>query len=408
MSDQKKQFNILVFHRTGFSYGSTEKLMRQMSKILSQSFKVFFVAGGLVNETEKKALEALGITVISVSSKKQQDREPYKLLNMEPPIKEIIKKYNITCIFTDVFAHYQFPINSVPASIPFVLISPFGHFTTNGNVALAYVSGKINTQRVINRGAKAKILFNPLEDFSQTVWQKPAVGERIVFGRIGRDDDAIFDPIALRAFKKLEEIYPNEVKYIVVNPPPMWKKMAVELGVRNMETRPPILDREGLCNFYKEIDVLAHARKDGETVGMAIAEAMLAGNPILTHKSHFHNEHFEILNPAYALWAEVGDVEKYFENMEWMVKNKNKIRSMGLLARQKALEIFSLETQTPKILADFKAACQKNYNDTPWGRIKGYIRLYLENFKALPFLIGKNLTYHFPYFYKTLRKFYYK
>ena len=104
---------------------------------------------------------------------------------------------------------------------------------------------------------------------------------------------------------------------------------------------------------------MADARKDGETVGIAIAEAMLAGNPILTHKSFVHNDHLDLLDLLFARWCEAGDVDAYFENMKWVVEHKDQIRSMGQLARSRALEIFGMEKWSKKINADFAAACQR-------------------------------------------------
>jgi glycosyltransferase involved in cell wall biosynthesis len=403
--------NILIFDEIGFFYGSLEKLERQMAEILSKEFNIFFACGRAeeIDQQEKQKLESFGIKVIPFEYKYKQSREPHKLVLMTPGINELLSKYNIHCVYLSAFAHYQFPINSIPASIPLVLISPFGHYSTNGNVVKSYVSGKENTERIKRRGVKnVEVFFNPLEDFSQEFLYKPEVKEQVVFGRIGRGEDSIFDPVALLAFKKLQENFPNAAKYIVVNPPPKWKEMAESLNIKNMEFRPAITDRKTLSEFYYEIDVLAHARKDGETVGMAIAEAMLAGNPILTHKSHFHNDHFNILDSTYALWCEADDVNKYFENMKWMIEHKEQIRAMGQLARKKALEIFSLKAQAPKIISDFKEACTHYYHNTFFGKTKGYVKLYWENLKAMPFYLGKKLTYIFPGLYKFARKFYYK
>ena len=405
----QKKYNILIFHRSGFSYGSTEKLMRQVAKILSSKFNVFFAYSGPTDEQEKIVLDKLGIRTIFFDYKYKQVREPFGLIGMQPDLKEIIKNHHIHCIFTDVYAHYQFPINSVPASIPIILISPFGHYCSNGNVAKTYVSGKENYQRLLKRGIKtAELFFNPLENFLPEFLRKDPIGDVITFGRIGRGDDSIFDPIALTAFKKLEDEYQNRVKYIVVNPPPAWKKLSERLGVKNQELRDPITDPEILSKFYQEIDVLAHARKDGETVGIAIAEAMMAGNPILTHRSHFHNDHFDILDPSYSLWSEADDVQKYFENMKWMVEHKDQIREMGQLARKRALEVFGMDTQAPKIIETFTNACRRYYHKSFFGRLKGYILLTWENLKAMPFFLGKLLTYKFPSLYKKLRRLYYE
>lgn len=401
--------NVLIFDEQGFFYGSTQKLERQMAKILAKAFKVYFAGGPITDPVLAAELKLHQIDVVPFTYSAKQAREPFRLYNMQPKLLEIIRQYNIHCIYTPVYGHYQFPLNSVPASIPFVLISPFGHFATNGNVPKIYVSGKSNAERLHKRGVKnVELFFNPLEDYPQEILQKPPLGEKIVFGRIGRGEDGIFDPIALKAFKKLEDAFPSSVKYLVVNPPPAWEKMAKDLAIKNMEFLPAINDSSRLAAFYRQIDVLAHARKDGETVGMAIAEAMLAGNPILTHRSSYHNEHFDILDPAFALWADIDDSEKYFQNMKWMIEHREKIREMGRLARAKALEIFGMENQTPKIIASFQEACQHYYHDSFLGRLKGYAILYWQNLKSMPFLLGKIISLKFPKAYSFLRGLYYE
>ncbi len=399
--------NILIFDEQGYFYGSTQKLLRQMAKILSKDFNVFFAGGPVSDSALAGDLVKSGVNIVEFNFKRKQLKEPHKLLGMMPGILRILKQYNIQCVYTTVYAHYQFPINTIPASIPLVLISPFGHFANNGNVPLVYVSGKENAERIKARGVSGvKLFFNPLEDFEEKYLQKKPIGEQLLFGRIGRSDDNIFDPIALKAFKKLEDKYTSKVKYIVVNPPPMWLALAEKLGVKNIEYRNAITETEGLGKFYNEIDVLAHARKDGETVGMAIGEAMLAGDPILTHKSHFHNDHFDILDASYSLWAEVDNVDQYFKNMEWMLEHKNEIRHMGKLARARALEIFGIENQSKKIIADFREACSKYYGNSTLGNVKGYLILYWNNLLAFPFFVGKQVTYLLPSLYKVLRKFY--
>ncbi len=175
-----------------------------------------------------------------------------------------------------------------------------------------------------------------------------------------------------------------------------------------MEFRGHITDLKELYKFYQEIDVFAHARIDGETVGNAIGEAMLSSNPILTHKSHFHNDHLDLLNETYARWCEADDAEEYFKNMKWMVDNKAKIRGMGQLARQSSLRIFGLQSWKEKIIRDFSAACEHCYNDSFFGKVKGYTILYWQNLKAMPFLLGKLITYKLPSLYKKIRKFYYE
>lgn len=402
------KYNLLIFNENGMFYGSTEKLCQLLAKHLSQYFNVFFAYGTKNPEYNKNYFTGSQVTLVPFSYDSRQKHEPHNLVNMRPSLMEIINKYNIHCVYTPVFAHYQFPMNKLPASLPMVLVSPFGHYASNGGVQKVYVSGKDNLARVQKKiGDRAVLDWHPLEDFKAEDRIKQPVGEQIVFGRLGRGDDDIFDPIAVKAFKKLEDKYGEKVKYLVANPPPAWKKLTAELNIKNME----YVDRvpqEELGNFYQKIDVFAHARKDGETLGLAIAEAMLAGCPILTHKSHFHNDHFDILDPAYARWCEADNDEKYFENMAWMVEHKDEIRKMGQLARNKAYDLFVIDAQLPQFIEIFTKACEKCTYYSTQGKIFGYVKLWWENMNSMPFLLGKRLSRSVPLIEYMGRKIYSK
>ena len=101
--------NILIFDEQGFFYGSTQKLERQIAKILAPNFRVFFAHGPNRDEQEAKELEAAGVILVPFSFSKRQEREPFRCLNMMPTLSQIIKKYSIQCVHTPVFTDYQFP-----------------------------------------------------------------------------------------------------------------------------------------------------------------------------------------------------------------------------------------------------------------------------------------------------------
>jgi glycosyltransferase involved in cell wall biosynthesis len=400
--------NILFYDDRGLLPGSISKLYLIMSKMLEDEFNIFLTYAPKYGEAMKSDYLGTRVTLIPFEFEYQSPHEPHKMVNMNPNVEQIISKYGINCVCLSVFAHYQYPINKVPASVPFVLISPFGHYCTNGNVCKTYVSGISNAKRLLKRGVKnVEPMYNPLADPAAEYLTKQPVDERVIFGRVGRPDESIFDPISVKAFKKLEELYGDKVKYVVVNAPPGWKALAAQLDIKNMDYRAN-LSHTDLAKVYQEIDVLAHARKDGETVGVAIAEAMLAGNPVITHRSLEHNDHFDILDPSFARWCAVNDSEQYFQNMAWMVEHKDQIRGMGQLARKRALKVFSPDIWKPKFLETFREASRHYYNNSTRGKVIGYTKLYWENFKASPFLVGKLLTYAFPSTYGKLRKLYYQ
>ena len=77
-------------------------------------------------------------------------------------------------------------------------------------------------------GLNSEIFYNPLPETSKKYFKRKINSKKIIFGRVGRNDDEIFDPISIYAFKKLEDKYGNKVSYIV-NPPPKMIQLAKNL-----------------------------------------------------------------------------------------------------------------------------------------------------------------------------------
>ena len=164
--------------------------------------------------------------------------------------------------------------------------------------------------------------------------------DHIVFGRIGRNNDNIFDPIGIRAFQQVVKKYPN-IHYLIISPPPVLEKIIQTEGIPNIHYAPPSGDEKKMWGFYEAMDVLAHFRKDGESFGLNIVEAMFCGKPIISHKSRFWNAHLEYLEPSFSFVAETDNIQQYAFFMEFFAKpeNRDKIRIMGEAARKKAFQI---------------------------------------------------------------------
>lgn len=387
MKPEKKKHNILFYHDTGLYYGSTEKLLQTIAKNLTPpKFNVYFLYSDKKYGAPRFSyFSGSSVKLIKFDYDYKMETEPFKIVRMKPSIMDIVNKYHIECIFLTIFSNYQFPINIIPSTIPIIAVSPFGHWSTNGNAFKTYCSGSDNKKRAERKGAKnAETFLNPLTDPPSKYLTKPPLSEVVVFGRIGRADDNIFDPISISAFKKLEDIYGNKVRYDIVAPPPAMVKLAKNLGIQNIRFFDPIIDEEQLARFYYNIDVFAHARRDGETIGIAIAEAMMAGNPVITHKSHFHNDHLNFLDNSFARWSEPDDVETYFGDMKWFVENKNLIRDMGLLAREKSRSLFGLENIIAHVSEDIENACSTCKYWRPRGKIFGQTKLFFINCFYLP------------------------
>lgn len=190
------------------------------------------------------------------------------------------------------------------------------------------------------------VLYNPVKRPAHARDLRGELGIGVgtfVLGRIGRPDDHIFDPISLRALKLLEEEGLEDILYLVQSPPPAMLKAAAELGlkrVRFMET--PVVGDEEISAFYNTIDVLAHARRDGETFGLNIAEAMIHGKPVVSHLSRFANGHAGFVR-ACGFLAPPDDHAAYAASLKRLYADRELAARLGAAGRAYAEENFLLE-----------------------------------------------------------------
>lgn len=144
---------------------------------------------------------------------------------------------------------------------------------------------------------RVEIFYNPIElpASQENLRTKLNIStDAFVVGRVGRADPGIHDPISIKAFKLLEEKLPNRnLVFLSLSSPPNMIEEAKVLGIKNFINLPPTVSDVELSKFYNTIDVLAHARRDGETFGCNIAEAMIHKKPVVTHLCDYMNAQAE-------------------------------------------------------------------------------------------------------------------
>ena len=168
-----------------------------------------------------------------------------------------------------------------------------------------------------------------------------------VVGRVGRNADDIHDPISLKAYKEIEN---DNTLFLALAPPPNMVRDAKDLGIKNIRFLEPTVDEEYLSKFYNTIDVLGHARTDGETFGCVIAEAMIHARPVLTHLSHLRNAQAELVEDGISGFVVAQhDHKAYAERLKVFMDDKEKRMKMGQAALKRALENFEAELITKKL-----------------------------------------------------------
>lgn len=208
----------------------------------------------------------------------------------EFPVVPELKRYVSKCVETNVFGGYD------PGEVIDLTL---------------YISAYlIETAPLPRRGVG--VLHYPVkmptgtEDLRKALHVSPGT---FVMGRIGRADDHIFDPISLYALKVIEEQHPDyDILYLVQSPPPAMIRMASNLGLRKIKfLTDPIVEDSAVTRFFNTLDALAHARRDGETFGLNIVEAMIHGKPVISHWSRIANGHVDFVKRC----GFVADVDNY-------------------------------------------------------------------------------------------------
>jgi glycosyltransferase involved in cell wall biosynthesis len=373
----EKKTRILFYHISGLSSGGTEKFLQIIAKHLDRSkFDVFFMyspkprssSGGIRLDSRKSYLPE-DTTLVEFDYTEIEQKYPYFVVDQKPTIHEIIEEHNIDLVCTAGSGYTEYPINTI-TKVPIVLINIFGSPSVQPNIK-KHISISHAVDAMIKpyiSADKREVIYiqseDPLKTYSSSQIKEMRKATRakfnipedaFVFGRIGRADDNIFDPIGINAFEQVVKKYPS-AHYLIMSTPPILEKIVKERNIPNVHFLPPSGLEADVWSFHFAIDTLAHFRLDGESFGLNIAESMIAGNPIITHKSHIWNAHLEYLDPSFSFVVEKDDVDGYVKAMESLIKNatlgedgKMAIKVMQDKAREQAEKLFLIEGSIRKI-----------------------------------------------------------
>lgn len=331
--------NILFYHKSGLSFGGTEKFLQIIAKhINKEKYKIYYAYSSISDlrhghnkiDGRKYYLENQKIELIDFSFSKKQDKYPYILEDTSPSFYQILEDKNINLIITAGSGYSEFPFNIV-RDTPIIMLNIFGSPSAQKNIIEHVCISKEVQSKILPVVPKNKtsVMYIPSEPPAFKIEKINKIKERFniaetdfVFGRIGRASDDIFDPIGIDAFADVVKEYPNS-HYLIMSTPPIIKKIVTERNIPNVHFLEASSDEEDVWAFHNTIDVLAHFRNDGESCGLNIIESMLCGNPIITHRSHIWNAHIEYLKNDFAKIADKGDVTAYAKYMVEMIKLKD-------------------------------------------------------------------------------------
>lgn len=95
--------------------------------------------------------------------------------------------------------------------------------------------------------------------------------QAVVAGLLQRNDNAIFSAIPLESFAC---VFRPDRHFVIMNGGSRYREQAQKLQLANVHFLPQQGRYERVSAFFRTIDFFAHGRKDGETYGTVLAEAL--------------------------------------------------------------------------------------------------------------------------------------
>lgn len=268
-------------------------------------------------------------------------------------------RYDI--IQTGRAGHPEYPFTQINSTPQVDLITLPGMAENKVNVVKTIHISKYQADSWVKAGGNpSKIEIIPLFDELPTpsnldLRKKFELENKFVFGLHQRDDDGIFSPIPLTAFKRLESEFDN-VAFLLLGGSSRYKEQAATLELQNFYTLPHTGDRQCISKFLNTLNVYAHGRSDGETFSLAISEAMSYGLPVISHVAPAMG-HAETIGEA-GIVADSLDV--YVNTMKKLVQDKDYYKILSNKAAERFQKHLSLDVNIGKFVALYEQVYQSN------------------------------------------------
>ena len=173
-------------------------------------------------------------------------------------------------------------------------------------------------------------------------------------GRCGRPDNGIYNSVNVEAVRLLR-MQGYDIHFLVVAPPSNMIEDLVRYDIP-FKMIEPTTNPLVLSQFYNSIDIYAHARADGETFGVNIAEAMLHGKPVVTHIATPSNPHMGVFQAQTELvddhetgFVVANNPAAYADALKQLIDSSILRESMGYAATVKAMREYHVDVCMQKL-----------------------------------------------------------
>ena len=281
--------------------------------------------------------------------------------------------------FWELFDQSQYDIvqtgKAGPAEYPFYLLSiPFIETVNldagvdhSENLVWSFFASQWQRKRWIRSGGrieKSSVIATPVFSPATNTNLRKKLGipeNALVCGFHQRNDDRIFSPIPLDAFAQTSN---SNRHFLVMGGRESYREQAATLGVSNVHFLEHSGDSVRISAFLNSLDIFAHGRRDGETFGTVLAEAMAHERPCLSHASLVgnNNAQIETMGPG-GLFAQ--DLDEYCQMLETLFENEELRKKLAQKARTHAERYYSLSACVQKVANTYLQLMGISGNDKP-------------------------------------------
>lgn len=176
---------------------------------------------------------------------------------------------------------------------------------------------------------RSSVMLKPIEPPTPAGNLRAELGipvDAVVAGFHQRASDEIFSPIPLEAFAQLEQ---SGRYFVLMGGGQRYRGQARELGLTNIRFLPACADETRISAFLNTLDIFAHGRKDGETFGTVLAEAMMHGKCCLSHRSDIANAQPETMGPGGLFADNAQEYTTYLQRLFTHASLRQKLGTKG-------------------------------------------------------------------------------